>query len=224
MKDYRELQKCPLFQEIASEDLPSLLNCLAGKEQRYSKGEYILLTGSTAGQVGILLSGEAHVLQEDFWGNRSILMHVAAGGLFAEAFACAEVDELPISVLATADCHVLFIDYNKVITTCPSVCTFHARLIRNMLMIMAEKNVGLTEKLAQICKRNMREKLQAYLSQQAYQAGSREFAIPFSRQELADYLNLDRSALSRELSQMRQEGLLSYHKNSFCLTIPKELV
>ena len=162
-----------------------------------------------------MLTGNVHVIQEDFWGNRTILANIEPGELFGEAFSCAGLDKLPVSVLAVQDSEVLMIDYRKIITTCSSSCVFHTALIHNMLRILADKNVMLTQKMELLTKNTTREKLLAYLSLQAQQAGSTKFNIPFNRQGLADYLSVDRSAMSAELSKMQKDGVLVYKKNRF---------
>jgi CRP-like cAMP-binding protein len=212
------IKRSPLFTDIAEQDLASLLNCLDAKEREYAKNDYIFLAGNKAEQVGIVLSGQVHVVQEDFWGNRTILAHISPGSLFGEAFACAQISHLLFSVIAVEKSTIMLINYRKIVSTCPTACLFHSQIIRNMLGVVARNNILLTQKIEHISKRSLREKLQSYLSWQAVLHQGPSFNIPFSRQELADYLCVDRSALSRELSAMQEEGLLSYHKNSFELS------
>lgn len=211
------LNECPLFRDIEGEQLTLLLNCLAAKTQAYKRDAFIFRAEERAIYIGIVLSGAANVIQEDFWGNRTILSRAEPGELFGESFSCAEVQTLPVSVVATEASEIMLIDYRKVISTCPSSCDFHARLISNMLQILARKNVMLTRKMEHLSKRTTREKLLSFLSAQAFHAHSDEVLIPFNRQELADYLCVERSALSRELSAMKREGVLSYEKNRFKL-------
>lgn len=215
------LKKCPLFAEISGANLESLLDCLGATIQSYDKGSYIFSVEDKPEHVGIVLTGAAHVIQEDFWGNRTILTHVDPGDLFAEAFSCAEVDALPVSVVTVEKSDIMLIDYRKIITTCSASCTFHAGLIKNMMRILAQKNIQLTQKMEVTAKRTTQEKLLSYLSQQALKVGENRVQIPFNRQELADYLCVDRSALSRELSKMRDDGILTYDKNSFELHRPE---
>jgi CRP-like cAMP-binding protein len=212
---YRILQDCPLFSEISATDLKVMLDCLQAKQRSYQKGSFIFRVGDQATSVGVLLSGDVQVMQEDFWGNRTILAHIEPGDLFAEAFSCSQSDSLPISVIATEDSRVMLLDYKRIITSCSSACVFHTRLIRNMMQILARNNIRLTQKMEHITQRTTREKLYSYLSEQAKASGSNSFSIPFDRQELADYLSVDRSALSNELSKMRNQGILQYHKNQF---------
>lgn len=209
------LQKSPMFDGIAADDIPKLLSCLSASEHNFGRGEYIFMAGESAGGVGIVLSGGVNVVQEDFWGNRSILAHIEPGGMFGEALSCARVARLPVSVAATADSRIMLIDYAKIVSYCPSTCQFHTRLIENMLGILAQKNVMLTEKMEFLSRRSTREKLLAYLSAQATKLGSASFSIPFSRQELADYLCVDRSAMSAELGKMARDGIVRFNKNKF---------
>ena len=209
------LKKCPLFAGIATDELRTLLNCLSAQEKKYEKGSYIFMSGEIITLIGLVLCGSVHIIREDYWGNRAILARVEQGGLFSEAFSCAEAKKLPVSIFAAETTVVLLIDYRKIITACSSACLFHTGLIRNMLQILAEKNVILTQKMEFITQRTTREKLLSYLSAQARQAGSGAFAIPFNRQELAEYLSVDRSAMSKELSKMQEEGILTFRRNQF---------
>lgn len=210
--------KSPLFTGIEETQIESLLSCLSAVKRFYRKGEFVFMAGEKPASIGIVLSGGVRVLQEDFWGRRMILAHIHPGGLFAEAFSCAKKDLLPISVVASEDSEILLIDYRKIVTTCSSACVFHARLIMNMMRILAEKNILLTQKMEHLSKRTTREKLLSFLSAQAVLSGNETtIKIPFNRQELADYLCVDRSALSRELGAMQSEGLLTYEKNRFKL-------
>lgn len=211
------IKKCPLFTGIADGQLASLFDCLAAKTRSCKKDEFIFRSGERAVSVGIVISGSANVIQEDFWGNRVILTHVVPGELFGEAFSCVETESLPISVVAAEASEIMLIDYRKIVTVCSSACTFHSQLIANMMRVLANKNILLTHKMEYVSKRTTREKLLAFLSAQAVEAKSQEITIPFNRQELADYLCVERSALSRVLMEMKDEGLLDYEKNRFTL-------
>ncbi len=211
------LHTMPLFSGIAPSELPALLGCLAATQRTYRKGSYLLREGDAATHVGILLSGAAQIEQTDYLGYRSLLAQLTPGDLFAETFACAHVAHIPLSVQATAGCEALWLDYSHVLGSCAKACAFHQRLIDNMLLALSRKNLFLNAKLTVLSRRTTREKLLAYLSAEAKRAGSLTFEIPFNRQELADYLSADRSALSTELSRMQSEGLLTYQKNQFTL-------
>ena len=207
----------PLFAGIESEQLESLLSCLGAKKRTYKKDTFIFRVEERASFVGLVESGSVNIIQEDFWGNRTILAHKEAGDLFGEAFSCAEIEKLPVSAIATEISKITLINYRKIITVCPTACVFHSQLISNMLRILAANNIMLTRKIEHISKRTTREKLLAFLSAQAVQAKSNTVQIPFNRQELADYLCVERSALSRELSEMKKAELVDFEKNRFVL-------
>jgi len=215
--DYGLLANVPLFEGVQVEELKQMLSCLNAKQESFSKQEILLLEGQPALQVGIVLCGSVLIVKEDYLGNRMILAEVSAGQLFAEAFSCAQLEHVPVTVVSAEKSTVLWIDYRRVVTVCPSACGFHSRLIQNMLQILASKNILLNRKIEYLSKRTTREKLLDFLTDQAAGKMEEEFTIPFSRQELADYLCVDRSALSTELGKMRREGLLEFHRNRFLL-------
>ena len=226
MKKYLEvLLRAPLFRGITAEELERLLPCLGGGVRRYSAGAAILLAGSPAGQMGLVLSGRARVVREEFSGSRALLAELEPGELFAETFARAPAlpGGLPVTVLAAEDCAVLLLDLKRVVGTCPNSCPFHTRLVRNLLGVLAGKNLALNRRMVHLSRRSTREKLLSYLSEQAARAGGTEFAIPFDRQGLADYLCVERSAMSAVLSRLREEGVLETHRNHFrLLRLPEE--
>lgn len=217
-KYFDTIKKTPLFAGIADNELESMLCCLNAKKEAYPKGGSIFIAGDPASFVGLVLSGSAQVVRDDALGNRTILTKLIPGELFGETFACAGIKTLPVSVITGERSQVLLLDYKKIISTCPSSCAFHSLMIENMLQILAKKNLGLNRKIEAMSARTTRGKLLSYLTLQANSAGSLSFEIPFSRQELADYLSVDRSAMSAELSRMQRDGLLKFHKNHFELT------
>ncbi len=214
---YIILKKCSLFDTIDENQIKSMLSCLVASENSFEKNEFIYQTGDRVSKIGIILSGSINIIKEDFWGNRSIISHISIGDLFGESFSFSGNNKITMDVLSNEKTEVLFIDYGKIITTCSSACEFHTTLIRNMLKILANKNVTLTGKMEHLTKRTTKEKLLSYLSEQSIKYESNSFTIPFNRQELADYLSVERSAMSNELSKMRNEGLISYNKNNFIL-------
>lgn len=216
-KNVEILKKCPLFAGINENDIQALLQCLNVKEHSVKKGEFIFSAGDEPLFVGIVLSGSIHVIQENYWGDRTILSAVFAGGLFAEAFSCAQSDVLPVSVIAVEKSNVLLIDCRRILTSCSSACVFHAGLIQNLLKILADQNIMMTRKMEHITRKTTQEKVLSYLSECAVSAGSNSFEIPFDRQALADYLAVERSALSSVLSRMRNDGVLEFQKNRFTL-------
>ncbi|MDR3231188.1 MAG: Crp/Fnr family transcriptional regulator [Synergistaceae bacterium] len=209
------IKKCALFATVDESDLEALLNCLGATTDVFEKNDFIFRVDDAAVSVGLVLSGGVHVLQEDFWGNRAIVARVESGDSFGEAFSCAGVEKLPVAVVAAERSEVLFLDYGRTAGVCSSVCPFHVGLIENMMRILAEKNIALTQKMEHLTRRTTREKLLSWLSEQARRAGSNSFEIPFNRQELAEYLSVDRSAMSAELSKMRKENLLRCERSRF---------
>ncbi|MDR0916212.1 MAG: Crp/Fnr family transcriptional regulator [Oscillospiraceae bacterium] len=216
MKEYLPiLSKCALFENISGENLLAMLKCLSANVSRFGKGEFIFTAGEAPERVGVLLSGTLHIMREDFFGNRILITVVEHGDLFGESFACAETAELPVSAVAATDCAVLLCDYRRIVKSCTNACEFHARLVQNMLNILANKNIHLTQKLEHVTQHNTREKLLSYLAERAQLAGQSKFTIPLNRQELADYLAVERSAMSAELSRMRADGLIRCDRNEF---------
>lgn len=209
------LKKCPLFAGIDEADIITMLDCLNAKEVGTKKNEVVFAAGDRPEYVGIVLDGSVHIVQEDYWGNRMILAAIEVGGIFGEAFSCAEAAALPVSVLVHDSGAVLLIDCRKILTTCSSACLFHARLIRNLMKILANKNIALTRKMEHVTKKTTRDKVLSYLSECALTEGTNSFTIPFNRQELADYLSVERSALSNTLCKMRDEGSIWFEKNKF---------
>lgn len=206
-----------LFSGIETSNLSAMLGCLGARFLSFSKSETILQEGQPAKDVGLLLSGSAQVLRIDYYGNRSIVANVSPAQLFGEAFACAEVEHLPVSVVATEPCQVMMIDCRRITITCDSACSFHNQMIFNLLKVVAQKNILFHQKIEITSQRSTREKLMTYLLMQAKEQGSSQFTIPFDRQALADYLEVERSGLSAEISKLRKEGVLDTKRNWFKL-------
>lgn len=221
-KKFEILKKCPLFAGIEENNISLLLNCLNAKEEKIHKDNIIFLAGDKPEYVGIVLSGSVQIIQEDYWGNRTILSIIEKGGIFAEAFSCAGADAFPISVVSREDGLILLIDCIRILTTCSSSCTFHGSLIQNLVKVLANKNIALTRKMEHITKRTTREKVLSYLSECAISANSNTFDIPFNRQEMADYLSVERSALSSTLGKLKEDKLIDFYKNTFCLNQPPQ--
>lgn len=221
MEKYLELlETLPLFDGINRNDIPVILKRLKSTTSSYEKGEYIRLEGDAADFIGIVLEGEIHVLQDDYYGNRNINFSFHAGDMFAEAFACAEAAELPVDILATSRAYILFLDRSMLFGECNKTCAFHSILIRNLLKIVAGKNMLLNQKLSYSSHKTTGEKIMAYLSDQAKLHHSSEFIIPFNRQELADYLGVERSAMSAEISRLQKQGRLITRRSYFKLPSP----
>lgn len=218
MKEYLQIIKTSkLFSGIREEEIELILNCLSAEKRSFRKGEYIFCVGERISEVALLLDGCVYIQREDYWGNLSILSEISQGEIFGEAYAVPESDAMVNNVLAVTPCEVLFLNLSHVLTVCTSHCHFHTKIIQNFFTIMASKNRMLTQKLGHMSQRTTREKLLSYLSEQSLKAGSPAFTIPFNRQQLADFLSIDRSAMSNELSKMRKEGKLDFHRSYFIL-------
>lgn len=211
------LQGCPLFNGIRPEDLLGMLGCLGARRISVRKGQCVFREGDTPEFVGVVLTGAVQVLREDYYGNRSILTRIGPGELFGESYAFSGATALPVSVVSEEDGQILLLDSRRITTCCCNACAFHNQVIFNLLQLVATKNLQLHQKIQITSKRTTREKLMAYLLSQAKLRGSNEFAIPYDRQALADYLEVDRSGLSAEISKLRKEGILESEKNRFCL-------
>ena len=222
MKNFLSVIKASqLFSGISEIELDAMLSCLEARKESFSKDTFLLRVGERADSIGLVLSGSVLVIQEDIWGNRNILSKAGQGQTFAAAYACAAGSVLNVSVVAETDVTVMFMNVNRILNICPSACSYHSRIVRNLLGELAEKNLRFSEKLTHIVQRTTRAKLMSYLSAVAQSKCKYEFDIPFSRQQLADYLSVERSGLSLELSKMKRDGILDYHKNHFVLN-PKD--
>ena len=214
---YAFLKKTSLFRGTTEAELPTLLGCIAPSYRDFAKNEIILHQGEDITSVGMVLSGRVQIIEEDFWGNRNIIADAWPGDVFGESYAFLPGELLRVSAIAAENSAVMMIDARHMLEICSSACRFHTRLVQNMLAESAKKNLALTRKLSHMSRRSTREKLLSYLSGQSLAAGSDQFEIPFNRQQLADYLCVDRSAMSNELCKMRDEGMLTFDKSNFHL-------
>lgn len=216
MKQYLPIiERSPLFRGVLENEIEAMLHCLNAQTRTFDKGSYVFRAGETTTTMGMVLEGSIRLEREDYWGNRSIIASIGPGQLFAEVYACEPELPFDLNVIAAQDSVVLLMDVRRVTTLCSSACEFHTRLIRNLLASVAKRAYALTRKIEHTSKRSTRSKLLSYLSDQADVHGSSEFSIPYNRQELADYLSVDRSAMSAELSRMRAEGIIEFEKNRF---------
>lgn len=211
------LQSSPLFTGINADDLQALMGCLGASTVHIRKGCAVFSEGDPAKYIGIVLSGSVQIVQDDYYGNRSILAQAGPGELFAESFACANIPALPVSILAVEDSTVLCIDCCRITRSCSNACQFHNQLVLNLLQVVAAKNLAFHKKLEITAKRTTREKLMAYLMWQAKAQDRNSFTIPFDRQGLADYLGVERSAMSAELSKLRRDGIIDFDRSHFTL-------
>lgn len=211
------IKKSKLFMGMDENEITAILPCLHAKKTCFKKNEYILRLGDNVDSVGMVLAGSVNVIKEDYWGNRNIVAKFIPGQTFAESFASVPDITLGVSAVAGEDCEIMFMNMRRILTTCSSNCSFHNRLIQNMVSLLASKNILMNEKNTLISQRSIRAKLLSYLSNESIKHHTAEFDIPFDRQQLADFLSVDRSALSNELSKMRREGIIIFNKNHFIL-------
>lgn len=214
------LQTSPLFAAMTAEQIGSVLHCVGAVVREFGSGAYILRAGAATHVMGLLLSGSALAVQEDLWGERNIMGKISPPGTFAEPFAATPGAVLNVSIVSNTRTAVMFLDISRLLTVCSETCPQHALLIRNLVSVLARKNLQLNEKITHMSKRRTREKLLSYLSSQALREGSVEFDIPFDRQQLADFLCIERSAMSAELSKLQKEGLLETDRSHFRLIAP----
>lgn len=209
------LYQSPLFQGTTPEETGEMLACLGAERRSFEKGAVLYHTGDTVEFLGLVLRGSVQIESNDAWGRRSILDSVGPGQVFAETYACLPEEPLMVDVVAAESCEVLFLNMARLLRTCSNSCAHHARLVQNLLALTARKNLTLSRRMFHTAPKTIRGRLLSYLSFQADRQGSRRFAIPFDRQQLADYLGVDRSALSSELGRMRDEGLIAFRRNVF---------
>jgi len=210
---YEAIHRNHLLEGIDFGDFEQMHGCLSARLHRYAKDEVILMTGSKIDFVGLIVSGSAKVFKEDRGGNSTILAELSRPDTFGEVFACAGITQSPVTILATEDTEVFYINFRKILLTCTSACPHHSRLVENMLKLVAQKNLALNQKIELLSKRTTREKLLHFFEIQ--RGTQREFSVPFNREEMARYLCVDRSAMSSELCKMRDEGLIRFQKNTF---------
>lgn len=218
MKKYVSiLKRTQLFAGVGDDEIISMLSCLNARLNNFKKGEYVLRQGEHLSDIIVLLEGSLHVQKDDYWGNRSLLNQIDVGEMFGEAYVAPASGGVLNDVIAVNDSTVILFDVRRILTTCPTACRFHAMVVKNMFFAISEKNRQLVQKLGHMSKRSTREKLISYLSEEAKRSNSPNFTIPFNRQQLADFLSVDRSAMSNELCKMRDEGLIEFEKNQFKL-------
>lgn len=211
------LKRTQMFAGVGEEEIAAMLGCLQARLRTFKKGEYVYREGEHLSNIAVLAEGNLHVQRDDYWGNRSIINQVAVGEMFGEAYVGPDSGAILNDVVAVEDSTMIFFDVRRILTTCPSACRFHSMVVQNLFFTISERNRKLVQKLGHMSKRSTREKLISYLSEEAKKHNSGTFTIPFNRQQMADFLSVDRSAMSNELGKMRGEGLISFEKNRFTL-------
>ncbi len=214
-KYYKVLNKCVLFRDIKKNELGCLMSCLGTKVREYKSGQYIFLAGDKLNYIEVALSGLAEVIKENLAGNKHIIAMLQPSDLFAEGIVCTESRISPVTVRAKQDMEVLLIPYEKIVRTCGRSCTYHIRLIQNMMVVLGEKNSRLNEKIELLTLKGMREKIASYLVNEMNDRKKNSFEIMLNRTQLAEYLNVSRTSMSRELSRMKEDGLIDYSGKKF---------
>ena len=217
--DFDLISKTALFRGCSPSEAEQVLGCLEHTVHAYEKDEIIYSRGRVVTAIGVVLSGSVRIENDDVWGNRSVLNVVGQGGIFAEAYACVPNEPLMVKVAANDDCEILFLSMAKVFEADGNTCPFHSKFLQDLVVVCAKKNLELSHRIFHTSPKTVRGRLMSYFSQQVSLRGSDRITIPFDRQQLADYLGVDRSALSKELGKMKREGLLDYRKNQFELRI-----
>ena len=217
MKITSAMRDASIFRNLSDDEIVGMLPCLNAKEQHFKKNEVIYRPGDQVRKIGLVISGAVRIEKIDYWGNRKIISVIEPGQIFGEAYAGMKTIPMEMEVLAAVPSVILFMEVGKILTTCGNSCEFHSKMIRNMVYVLAERNYKLTQKMDHLTQKTTREKLLSYFSEQALESGRSDFDIPLDRQQLADYLSVDRSAMSTELGKMKKDGLIEYRKNHFTL-------
>ncbi len=211
------LRESPFFRDLTESEVLSVLHCIGAAVVKKEKGTWLLRAGDTTQVMGLILSGSVLVIQEDLWGNRNLLTRCGPGDFFGETYAAKPDTVLNVSVVSETDCEVMLLNVKRLLTTCTAACEHHRRLIRNLVCILADRILAFNEKITLLSKRTTKEKLLSYLTAESVRQGSAAFTIPYNRQELADYLCVERAAMSAELSKLQKQGLLETKRNHFVL-------
>ena len=211
------LRQTPFFQGLTDDEILSVLRCVDAKTVQKPQGAYLFHMGDRTDSMGLVLSGAVLVIQEDLWGSRNVMAKIGPGEFFGESFAVLPEAALNVSVVVQEECVLLLLSTQRLLTLCPSACAHHSRIIRNLVTVLASKNLQFNEKLTHMSKRTTRKKLLSYLSAEAIRQGSQSFSIPYDRQQLADYLCVERAAMCVELSRLQREGILKTNRNQFVL-------
>ncbi len=213
--DAKILTKIPLFESLTEKQITDVMPCLGAVVKEYKKNNIIFLEGDKANKFGVVLYGSVRAEKEDYNGNRSVINVIDKYNLFGEAYACSGINSFPVSMVAAEDCSVMLIESVHIHSSCINSCDIHRLLFRNLLKIVSRKNIVLNRKIEFMSKRTTKEKIMSYLFAESEQAGSKSFTIPFDRQALADFLGVERSAMSAEIGKLRDEGIIEVDRSNF---------
>ena len=218
MKKYLSiLRNSPFFDGMTEAEIISVLQCVDSKVQKRYRDEYIFRASESTQTMGLVLSGSVLVIQEDVWGHRNIMAKITPGDFFAESYAITPGAVLNISVVVNEDAEILMLNMNRLLSVCPASCSHHNRLIRNLVSVLASKVLLFNNKITHMSKRSTRDKLLSYLSSESMRQGKLAFDIPYDRQQLADFLCVERAAMSAELGKLKKDGVLDTKRNHFVL-------
>ena len=212
-----QAKKCPVFDGIGIERLSALLSCLGARRQHLAKGEALMRSGERADRIGVVLSGALSVSSYDLEGHRTVIKRIGPAEIVAAAQSLSGAEAMSVDVEADEDSDVLLIKTDRILSPCENTCAFHTRLVRNIMRTLAVKTLDLNRKIEILSHRSTQDRLMAYLRSVAQQKGTTEFDIPFDRQQLADYLCVERSALSAEIGRLSRLGLITSRKNHFTI-------
>ncbi|NLM01059.1 MAG: Crp/Fnr family transcriptional regulator [Treponema sp.] len=211
------LSKTQLFSGIKVDEIISALQCLQAYKKEFKCKEIIYREGKAINEIGLVKQGSVNIVEYDYWGNKSIIGNINTGDIFALSYASIPETKLQGDIIANEDCNILFLNIKKILNVCSNNCPHHNKLIHNLFSIAANKTLTIKKRMKHISFKTIRAKLISYLSEQAFENNDSHFTIKFNRQQLSEYLVVDRSALSNELSKMQKDGLIIYEKNKFKL-------
>lgn len=215
--DFVFLSETKLFNGLSAEEAFAAVKCLDGFSKSYSKGEIVFFMGQSTQHLAVVLSGMISIEIDDVWGNKNIMSHINKGEIFAETYSCLPNEKMLVNAVSLENSEILFLNTAKLLNPCENACQFHQCIIKNLLAISSKKNLILSQKIRYTSPKSIRDRLLSYISDQAVKNDTNDFTIPFNRQQLADFLSVDRSAMSNEISKMQRDGFFSCTKNHFIL-------
>lgn len=216
-----QLPDVPLFRGLTETEAEAAITALRMRRKPFTKGEVLLEAGRKAPPLGVVLAGRVNMEHLDVWGSKTLLGQAGPGDLFAETYACLPEEPLLVSAVAVESGEALFLETDQLLQR--GCEPWRWKMTQNLLRIAAHKNLGLAQRSLYTAPKTIRGRITAYFSVLARRSGSTRFTLPFDRQQLADHLGVDRSALSNALSQMQKEGLLSIDKRVVELKQVEEL-
>lgn len=214
-KYYNQIKNSPVFFGMSDDELKGLLECFNARVRKYEKEEMIIRQGDIISNIYLILDGAVNIEKDSYWGRRIIISRLGKNENLALSFVGSKNVESSVDAITVDETLVLILGYEKCTSMCQNACTRHKVLINNLFQILSKENIELIQKIENVSQKTIRDKLLTYLSNEAQKNHSNSFNIKFNRQDLADYLNVDRSAMSFELSKLQKEGLLKYNKNNF---------